>query len=333
MNSKERLLARLAGRPVDRIPNLNIVMLFAAEHAGIPYGKFCSDYRALVEAQTKTARDFKIDILSTMSDPFRETHDFGAPVHFQEDDLPVCDASILSGPEDFKNLKNFDPLSGGRMHDRIRAVELFKSENGDEFPILGWVEGPLAEFMDLTSMSEGMMMLIDDPEFVEEALDFITDKEIQCALAQLDAGADFIGMGDAAASLISPAVYKELVFPREKRVTEAIHAHGGMLKLHICGNVTHLLPDMIETGADIVDIDYMVDYENSVKLAEGKCSINGNLCPVGLLMQGTPQKIREETHRLMNIPSTTSIISSGCEIPKPTPEENVSAVYEALTEV
>ena len=333
MNSRERLFARLAGKPVDRIPNLNIVMLFAAKHAGIPYGKFCSDYRALVEAQTKTARDFKIDILSTMSDPFRETHDFGAPVRYQEDDLPVCDAAILSGPEDLGRLLDFDPLSGERMSDRIRAVELFRQENGSEFPILGWVEGPLAEFMDLASMSEGMMMLIDDPEFVEEALDFITQKEIACALAQLNAGADIIGMGDAAASLISPAVYRKLVFPREKKVVEAVHAHGGMLKLHICGNVTHLLPDMIETGADIVDIDFMVDYEKSVKLAEGRCSINGNLSPVELIMQGTPEKIKAETHRLMNIPSSTSLISSGCEIPKPTPEENVRAVFEALTEV
>ena len=29
MTPKERLLARIAGQPVDRIPNLNIVMLFA----------------------------------------------------------------------------------------------------------------------------------------------------------------------------------------------------------------------------------------------------------------------------------------------------------------
>ena len=77
MNSKERIYARLAGQPVDRIPNLNIVMLFAAQHAGIPYKKFCTDYRYLVEAQTRTAEDFGLDILSTMSDSYREVSDFG----------------------------------------------------------------------------------------------------------------------------------------------------------------------------------------------------------------------------------------------------------------
>lgn len=35
MNAKQRLYARLSGKSVDRIPNLNITMLFAAQHTGI----------------------------------------------------------------------------------------------------------------------------------------------------------------------------------------------------------------------------------------------------------------------------------------------------------
>lgn len=37
MPHKDRLFARLEGKPVDRVPNLNIVMLFAAKYAGVPY--------------------------------------------------------------------------------------------------------------------------------------------------------------------------------------------------------------------------------------------------------------------------------------------------------
>ena len=88
MTPKERLLARIAGQPVDRIPNLNIVMLFAAQHTGYRYGDFCRNYQVLVDAQLKTAEDFGIDILSTMSDPYRESWDYGACVSFQPDDLP-----------------------------------------------------------------------------------------------------------------------------------------------------------------------------------------------------------------------------------------------------
>lgn len=330
MTPKERLFARLAGQPVDRVPNLNIVMLFAAKYTGIPYGKFCSDYHALVEAQTKTAKDFGIDILSTMSDPFRETHDFGAPIRIREDDLPICERNILTGPADLPNLKDFDPLGGGRMTDRIRAIELFKTQNGEEFPILGWIEGPWAEFTDLTSIEAGMIMQFDDPEFVQEAMEFISKKEIECACAQVDAGADIIGMGDAAASLVNTETYENLIFPLEKKIISAIHEHGGKVKLHICGNINHLMPVMVNTGADIIDIDYMVDFEKSLQLAMGKCSISGNLNPVGLIMQGTPEKIAAETKNILNFPSATSIISSGCEIPKDTPLENIKVISDVV---
>ena len=152
MNSKERIYARLAGQLVDRIPNLNIVMLFAAQHAGIPYKKFCTDYRYLVEAQSRTAEDFGLDILSTMSDSYREVSDFGGKIRFPEDDLPICEAALLQSEEDLPLLKDFDPVSGGRMADRINAIRLFKEQNGERYPILGWIEGPWAEFTDLASL-------------------------------------------------------------------------------------------------------------------------------------------------------------------------------------
>lgn len=333
MNSKERLFARLAGKPVDRIPNLNIVMMFAAKHAGIPYGKFCKDYKALVAAQTKTAIDFGIDILSTMSDPYREVHDYGAPIRFQEDDLPICEKLLIKEPEDLPNLKNFDPKAdGGRIANNVHAIETLKSENGDEFAVLGWVEGPWAEFTDLASVEEGMMMQYDEPEFVQEAMEFITNKAIECAIAQIEAGADIIGVGDAAASLVSAEAYKGWILPLEMKIFNAIHAHGAKVKLHICGNINHLMPLMVDSGADIIDADYMVDYDKALELAEGKCSISGNLNPVGLIMQGTPETIREKTLSLKNLPCKTSIISSGCEIPRNTPEENVMAIHNALME-
>lgn len=330
MTPKERLFARLDGKPVDKIPNLNIVMLFAAQYAGVQYGDFCRDYRYLVEAQTKTAIDFGIDILSTMSDPYREVYDYGGNVSFVQDDLPVFHEALLKTPDDFKLLKDFDPMASTRILDRIKAVECFKQQNGNEFPILGWVEGAWAEFTDLATVSEGMMMMYDEPEFVREAMEFITNKAIECAVAQLRAGADIIGIGDAAASLVNCETYNELIRPFEVQLIDAIHRHGGKTKLHICGNINHLLPDMISTGTDIVDADYMVNYQEAVKLSEGKCSISGNLNPTALIMSNTPEHIIAEVKALAAVSGSTGIISSGCEIPRCTPHENVSAIDAAL---
>lgn len=270
MTPKERVMNRLEGKPVDKIPNFNIVMLFAAKHAGVQYGDFCFDYRKLVEAQYKTAVDFGIDILSTMSDPYRETHDYGVPIKRVEDDLPVCEGILIGDIDEMDKVKLWDPMTSTRMLDRILAVELFKKNYGDEYPILGWVEGPMAEFTDLATISEGMYMMFDEPDKVKEVMAVITQQAIRCALAQLEAGADFIGIGDAAASLISNEQYREFVMPLEAKIVEAVHKAGGKTKLHICGNINHILESMIETGSDVIDIDYMVDFETAIQLAGGQ---------------------------------------------------------------
>ena len=333
MNPKERLFARMAGVPVDKIPNLNIVMLFAAQHAGIPYGKFTSDYHFLVEAQLKTAVDFGIDILSTMSDPFRETCDFGAPVRFVEDDLPVCEKSVLLDISDWQKLRKWDPMTSVRTLDRIRAVEMFKREMGEEYAILGWVEGAFAQLCDLATVGDGMMMVMDEPEEASKALRFIADQEIMCAKAQIAAGADIIGIGDAVASLISVDMYRELIMPTEKHIIDAVHQAGAKVKLHICGDITRLLPDMLSLGADIVDIDYMVDYAKTVALSGERSAVCGNLNPAGTLLQGSPDLVREQTMACVAQGDSRSIISSGCEVPRFTPPENVMAVHNTLKEV
>jgi len=76
MNSLERYLATIDGKPVDHIARLPILMQFAAEHIGSYYGAFASDYRVLTEANIVCAREFGIDQMNTMSDPYRETQGY-----------------------------------------------------------------------------------------------------------------------------------------------------------------------------------------------------------------------------------------------------------------
>lgn len=333
MTPKERVINRLNSKKVDKIPNFNIVMLFAARYANIPYGVFCSDYKALVEAQTKTAIDFGIDILSTMSDPFRETYDFGGPVRFVEDDLPLCNGPTFKTLENWTVLKKWNPYNSTRMLDRINAIKLFKKNNVGDYPILGWIEGPLAEFCDLTTVSEGMMMLYEDEEILKDVLDFITAQEIDCALAQIESGADIIGIGDAVASLINIDMYKNFVFPRERQIVEAIKKAGALSKLHICGNINHILPDIIKTGADIVDIDYIVDFENAMELGKDKCCICGNIEPAGVILRGNIKEIYRNVDFCVTHGNSNSIVASGCEVPRFTPYENIQAINSRLIEI
>ena len=113
------------GRP-DVLPRVPILMQFAAEHIGSNYGAFASDYRVLVEANLRCAADFGFDQLSAISDPYRETAGFGAPIEFRRDGVPICLKPPLEDNPDLSNLPRPDPMKEARMRDRIDAVREYK---------------------------------------------------------------------------------------------------------------------------------------------------------------------------------------------------------------
>jgi MtaA/CmuA family methyltransferase len=333
MTPYERVYNRLAGKSVDRVPNLNILMAFAAKYADLSFDKFCRDYKSLTYANLKCNEYFGIDMLNTMSDAFRETYDFGAKIEFPFDSLPISKEHFIKVPSDLGKLKLFEPLNSVRILDRINAIETYKTEAGKHYPILGWVEGAFAEAADLRGVSEIMMDLYDEPEFVKELLAICLEEGIICAREQIKAGADFIGIGDAVASLTSPNIYREFILPFEQRLIQEIHNSGGKVKLHICGNITHLLDDMMKTGADIIDIDSMVDLKSTVQRFKGIAAINGNFDPVRIIFNSSPAAIKNAVKDCVAYGDETTFISAGCEIPRDTPYENLKAVDEALREL
>lgn len=332
----ERLKTMLefGSKDLDRVPNLNILMFFAAKYINKPFGQFCTDHRVLVEGNLQAAKEFDIDILSTMSDPVRETYDFGTELDFPEDDLPHPKQVLLPNIEDVEKLQLFDPMQSTRILDRIRGIELFKKEKGDEYPILGWVEGPLAEASDLRGINESLMDIIDEDneELFHQLLEKCTQQAIICAQAQIAAGAHMIGMGDAAASLISRDLYRDILLPYEKRIVKAIKDAGGIARLHICGDINRILEDIVELELDIVDIDWMVDMKRAVEIFDGISVVNGNVDPVAVVLNGSVSDVKAAVHKCMKESKGKACISAGCEIPKFTPYENLHAFAEALYE-
>jgi uroporphyrinogen-III decarboxylase len=75
---------------------------------------------------------------------------------------------------------------------------------GATHSVLGWVEGPLAEYADLRGTEKAMLDLIEKPELYLAAGEVVIENAIAFARAQIAAGADMIGIGDAAASLVGP---------------------------------------------------------------------------------------------------------------------------------
>lgn len=330
MTGRERILALFEGRQTDRIPFMPITMMFAADWVGVTYGQYASDYRTLARAQIETANALEFDYVSCISDPAREAADCGANVRYFEDQPPAldeCDA-LLADKSRLAGLKIPDPLGGGRMHDRVKAAATLTERIGKEKLVEGWVEGPCAEGADLRGINNLMLDFYDDPEFVRELFSFILEMELRFAKAQIDAGCDLIGIGDAAASLVGPAIYEEFVWPVEKKLVDGIHQMGGRVRLHICGNTTSLLTRMGELGCEQVDLDFLASMADARAAMGSDQVLAGNIDPVRVLRNGTPQIVCQAVEQCHKETGERFILTAGCEVPRDTPPANLRAMLE-----
>lgn len=332
LTSYERFVRRLGGEPVDRTPNFDIMMTYAAHYIGQPLKQYYQDYRVLAQANLAVQKDFQLDILQVISDPYREAADFGLQVFFPEDDLPVAKEPLLKAPSDLQHLRSPDPGNGKRMSDRLEAIRYLRERQGGQVPIMGWVEGALAEAADLRGVMNLMIDLNRRPDWVLELLEQIVEVEIRFAQEQVRAGADIIGLGDAVASQVSERMYREFALPYELRIFEAVQQLGGVARLHICGDTTHILQAMTESNADIIDIDWMVDIEQAAGVFDGKAALCGNFDPVAVMLQGKPEQVKSAVLDCQGKGGERYFSAAGCEIPDGTPKENLHTQAAALKE-
>lgn len=334
MNGRERILAQVEGRAVDCLPAMPITMMFAADRLGVKYLDYATDYRVQVEAQLRVAEEFDFDYVSVISDPGCEAADCGAAVKFYPDQPPGLDEAHarLMEKATLAKLAIPDPLGGGRMHNRVRAVALFKQRVGSAKLVEGWIEGPAAEGADLRGINTLMLDFYDDPGFVRDLFDFVTEMELRFAQVQVAAGAELMGIGDAAASLVGPRIYNDFVWPCEKKLVDGIHALGARVRLHICGDTRHSLEAMGRLGCEIVDLDFLAP------LAEGRSKMGprqvllGNIDPVRVLRNQTPESVYGALAECHRQAGARYIVGAGCEVPRDTSADNVRALVRYARE-
>jgi MtaA/CmuA family methyltransferase len=310
--------------------SMPLIMTFAAKHSGVCYREYIRDPKLMAHAQFAVCTDFGVDVLATTSDPVSELSSLGGDLIWFSDDPPAPDPTrpLLERASDITKLKIPDPHGRNRMADRLEAIKEMRRLSDGTLPVLGWVEGPISEAAVMRGMTTLMEDLIDDPEFIDELFCFNVRMAIRYAEAQIEAGADMIGFGDAPASLIGPEMYERFVLPQELRIVNAIHDLGVPVRMHICGNTTKILPLMAQSGVDMVDIDSVTDFEAAADAFGPTVKLLGNLDPVREVLNSTPDAIRTRLAQCRKIAVPRYIAGAGCEIPAKTPDANLRAFAE-----
>jgi MtaA/CmuA family methyltransferase len=328
MTGRERVSALFAGQPVDRLPLMPITMMLAADHGGIPYRRYATDGRALAAAQLRIAEEYGFDHVSAISDPAREVSDLGGGVEWFDDQPPALqgDLALIDDKAKLKTLRVPDPNAPGRMSDRVLAVSELAAAAGERLMVEGWVEGPCAMAADLRGMNALMLDFFDDPAFVQELMQFSVAMELRFAEAQVRAGATTLGIGDAAASLIGPKLYRTFVQSWEKELIDGIHALGVPVRLHICGNTRRIAKEMGATGPDLIDFDSLSPLADARAAVGEAIALTANLDPVRALRDGTPESIGAALAECHAAAGVRFVVGAGCEVPRGTSAANLRAL-------
>jgi MtaA/CmuA family methyltransferase len=326
----------LSGQIPDRVPVTPFIMGLAARLAGVDYSDYCRSGEIMAQAQLACVRRFGYDSVNVTADAVREAETVGLPVVWPENDVPAgAGEPFIRDLTDLRKLRLPDPLGPNRMREQIRALQLLNRELEPEGQFVwGWVEAPFEEAAILRNLNAFMVDLHERPGLATEIVRFAFELETAFGLAQIEAGARFIGIGDPICTLAGPAHFERYNFPFLTQMIAAFKQRGVTLLYHVCGNTRRLLPCLARLDVDVVQLDSSVDLAEARQVLPEQMSIMGNLDTSQVMLFGTPETIREQGRRLMRIAGSNGgyILSAGCEVPPNTPLENLAALVQCAQE-
>jgi len=209
----------------------------------------------------------------------------------------------------------------------LEAAKMMKAGAG-ELPTIVGVTGPFTIAGHLVGTENLLLWVVTEPEKVHKFVKFAAAYEKEWLKIIDKLGVDLIQMSEPSASwdMLSEEMFREFALPYVK---EAFSGMENTKKvLHICGNMTEELDNMVATGADGLSIEEKSDPYRSVKVVNHRAALIGNVGVVRPLLQGTPEQVREAA--LRSVDAGFDIISAGCGLSAMIDKANIKAMVDAV---
>ena len=282
MKSRELTLSAIDKTP-EKIPFNPFIMHLAASLINVDYSnKFVRDPKVLAEGEIKCSKFFGIDHVNVSTDAYREASAWGVEVNFNGH-TPVAKKNSELNWKEFDNIETPNLLESERIMNRVKAVKILNDQVGSNQCIIGWIEAPFAEINCLFGMMNVMKIpYIEWEKIIQNLIKRILPVQLEFAKLQIEVGADIIGVGDSAISLIGPKKYEGCCLKPTKELINDIKKNVPVL-YHTCGDNStvdkeghDMLKLIANTGASIVDIDYQVDLAMAKEKIGERICIRGN---------------------------------------------------------
>jgi len=243
-------------------------------------------------------------------------------------------ANCLLDRPDVDRLETPDPQDPHRfLH-----FELLIQANKERYIVVKMSRCLFERAWSLRGMAHLLMDFIENPSFVHELFDAITEYNLRILERVLRYPVDAVRFSDdwggQQGLLMSPDTWRRFIKPYLKRMYDRTHAAGCAVFIHTCGNVDPILEDLIEIGVNVFNPfqPEAMNIEKSITTYSGRLAFHGGLSIQKTLPFGSPSEVKQEvTHRLELARKYGGyILSPAHDMPADIPTKNILAMRESL---
>lgn len=258
-------------------------------------------------------------------------HFLGCPIVDDTPASPMLSGTVISSMEELSGLSIERVTGNATMQGIIKAHHLVADAIGRKTLIMPTFWGPFTTAARILGTENLMTATITDPDRAIELISFST-KLIWTLAKQILVHPDIPGLNIsepvASGDLISPATFRQFVQPFLCEITTSTRALNKYTSLHICGNTTRILKDILIIRPDCYSLESKVDLGEARRILGGKVCVLGNVSPTGPFLNGKPEEVYNEARQCLAAwgEPVGYILTVGCDFPNTVPLENIKAL-------
>jgi len=341
INSRQTILGlfnKQYSGPPPLFSGLISVTVPGLEKEGLPFHETHRDPVKMARAAASTYRVSGFGSAVLPLDLCVEAEALGATIDFMErseqGEYPrvaeflfrSVDGLTAKSAEIARKFTNVSAVNQGRIPIVLEAIKLLKEDVGEEVVIGAYSPGPFTLLSMMVETGALYASLRKSTEAVHSAMEILTHVIVNVGNAYHLAGADFLTIHEMGGSpgALGPKLFGNIVLPHLQTLFSELPRPA---VLSACGRTNGTMKLLAASGVDALSVDQTNDLVQSRKDLPDVL-LFGNLDPVGVISQGTPDEIREAVAGAVR--SGVDAVWPGCDLYPQTPLENLRALVEGI---
>lgn len=243
--------------------------------------------------------------------------------------------SPLRNEYDFEKILEFPIFKKPEYYDFSAIKEKVREIHSREQVAISWVGRLFETSWPLRGYENMLADMLISPEIAEYFLNLQLEWNLAFTREAVSSGVDALYFGDDVGSqkgmIFSADLWRKMIKPKWAEIFSLAKSINKNIVLwyHSCGDITEIIPDLIEIGLDILNPiqPECIDIYSVQKKYGDKISFDGGLGTQSVLPFGTPEAVVQETERLVEaFGSNGGFILSPSHVLEPeVPVENIDA--------